>query len=140
VLPPDKSPEVVIAEQDVWTYAVATAALLHEVGKALAAQRVLLQARGGVPIGRWGPWLGPMTATAATHYRIESADARDDQFRRAIAPLLVCHVVPRDGLTWLSQHPEALAAWLGAISEYTIGHSVITEIVTRAQDIVIARH
>ena len=33
VLPPDKEPEVVIAEQDVWTYAVASAALLHGVGQ-----------------------------------------------------------------------------------------------------------
>jgi len=55
VLPPNKEPEVVIAEQDVWTYAVASAALLHDVGKALADQRIVLQGRDGLPIGWWSP-------------------------------------------------------------------------------------
>ncbi len=132
VLPPDKEPEVVIAEQDVWTYAVASAALLHDVGKALADQRIVLQGGDGLPIGLWSPWVGPMSKTGGTHYRIEFRRGHEHRLHEAVTLLLVAHIVPKDGLCWLGDHQDALAAWLGAIGGVTLGDSVIADIVKEA--------
>lgn len=132
VLPPDKEPEVVIAEQEVWTYAVASAAMLHDVGKALVDQRIVLQRRDGLPIGLWSPWTGPMSKTGGTHYRIEFQRGRDHRLREAVTPLLVAHIVPNDGLRWLGDHHDALAAWLGAIGGAALGNTVIADIIKEA--------
>ena len=139
VLPPDKEPEVVIAEQDVWTYAVASAALLHGVGKALAAQRIVLQGGDGLPIGVWSPWVGPMNTTGGTHYRIEFRRDQEQRLHQAVTLLLVAHIVPTDGVRWLGEHHDALAAWLGAVGGVTPGSSVIADIVTEAHCGAVAR-
>jgi len=132
VLPPDKEPEVVIAEQDAWTYAVATASLLHDVGKAIVDQRIVLHGRDGLPIGLWSPWVGPMTKAPGTHYRIEFRRGQAHRLHEAVSPLLVTHIVPADGLRWLGDHHDALAAWLGAISRHALGCAVIADIVKEA--------
>ncbi|NNE61813.1 MAG: DNA-binding domain-containing protein [Woeseia sp.] len=132
VLPPDKEPEIVIAEQDAWTYAIATASLLHDVGKAMVDQRIVLRGRDGLPIGLWSPWVGPMTKVPGTHYRIEFRRGQAHRLHEAVSPLLVTHIVPADGLRWLGDHHDALAAWLGAIGGHALDCPVIADIVKEA--------
>lgn len=139
VLPPDKEPEIVIAEQDAWTYAVATASLLHDVGKAMVDQRIVLHGRDGLPIGLWSPWVGPMTKALGTHYRIEFRRGQAHRLHEAVSPLLVTHIVPADGLGWLGDHHDALAAWLGAIGGHALGCTVIADIVKEADQSSVAR-
>lgn len=132
VLPPDKEPETVIAEQDAWTYAVATASLLHDAGKAMVDQRIVLHGRDGLPIGLWSPWVGPMTKAPGTHYRIEFRRGQAHRMHQAVSPLLVTHIVPADGRRWLGDHHDALAAWVGAIGGHALGCTVIADIVREA--------
>ncbi|MEX2258538.1 MAG: MobH family relaxase [Woeseia sp.] len=139
VLPPDQEPEVVIAEQDVWTYAVASAALLHGAGSVLAEQRIVLQGGDRSPIGVWSPWVGPMSKTGGTHYRIEFRRGREHRLHEAVTLLLVGNIVPKDGLRWLADHHDALGAWLGAIGSVTLGSSVIADIVKEADRGSVAR-
>ncbi|HNP63601.1 MAG TPA: TraI domain-containing protein [Woeseiaceae bacterium] len=139
VLPPDKAPELVVAEQDLWTYAVTAAAVLHNVGRVLVSRRVMLRSRDHRPIGPWRPWLGPMTRTGATHYWTEPSRDLEDDIHQALPPLLACRVVPEDGLRWLGAQRDVLAAWLGAISHHTFGNAVIADIIAQAEDIAARR-
>lgn len=139
VLPPDTEPEVVVEEQEVWTYAVATAALLHDVGKALVDQSIQLLGRDGARIGDWSPWVGPMTETGSTHYRIEFRRGHAHRLHEAVTPLLAPGIVPNDGLRWLGNHQDALAAWLSAIGGHTPGSTVIADIVNAADQRSVAR-
>lgn len=139
VLPPDKAPELVVAEQDLWTYAVTAAAVLHNVGRVMVGRRVMLRGRDHKPIGPWSPWLGPMTTTGAAHYWTEPASDLDDDFHHVLPPLLACRVVPEDGLRWLGAQSDVLVAWLGAISHHTFGNAVIADIIAQAEDIAARR-
>lgn len=139
VLPPDKAPELVVAEQDLWTYAVTAAAVLHNVGRVMVSRRVMLRGRDRKPIGPWWPWLGPMTRTGATHYWTEPGRDLEDCIHQALPTMLACRVVPEDGLRWLGAQNDVLAAWLGAISHHTCGNAVIADIIAQAEDIAACR-
>jgi integrating conjugative element relaxase (TIGR03760 family) len=139
VLPPGKEPEVVADQQDLWTYAVATAALLHDAGKPLIDQLVMLYSRDGLPLNVWSPWVGPMTTAGGSRYRVDFRRRGEHRAHEAVTPLLATHIVPKDGLRWLGRHHDALAAWLGAISGHTVGSAVIADIVKQADQLSVAR-
>lgn len=132
VLPPGKEPEVVANEQDVWTYAVATAALLQRTGNALLSQRVTLYNRNRRPVNVWSPWTGPMAGCGIAYYRVELRPSAASDLTRLALPLLVPHIVPADGLRWLAGHEDALAALLATISGHAPDATVIAEIIRKA--------
>lgn len=139
VLPPAKEPEAVAEEQDVWTYAVVTAAMLHDVGATLTGQCVTLYGRDQLPLAVWSPWVGPMTQARAKRYRTEFRRSDNNELHGAVTPLIVNHVVPSDGLRWLGCHQDALAAWLTAISGHSVGSAIIADIVGQADQIASGR-
>ena len=134
LLPLGEEPEIVANEQDVWTYAVATAGLLHDFGKALYEQRFRIYRRDCLPLGMWNPWVGPVTRTGSFYYRIDRRHSDEWRSVDAVTPLLVAHVVPKDGLRWLGGHDDVLENWIHAISGYAVGVSVIGEIVREASE------
>jgi len=60
LLPPGALPEDQARLQDLWTYAVFTAALVHDLGKAVVDQRVHLFDDRGRSAGVGDAWQGPM--------------------------------------------------------------------------------
>ena len=139
VLPPGKEPEEIAAEQEVWTYATATAAMLHDIGKPLADQIVTLYGRDGLPHSVWSPWVGAMTSSPGKHYRVEFRRGRDYKLHEAVTPLLATYLVPTDGMRWLGQHHDALAAWLTALGGQSVGSSVIADIVKEADSLSVGK-
>jgi len=113
LLPHGASAEDISRLQDVWTYATASAALLHDLGKPLVDQRVQLYDRNRQPIGAWKPLQGPMRATA---YRVEFVRDRKYRFHSKLPPLLVHHLVPDTALQWLADDSGVFDAWLATIS------------------------
>lgn len=134
VLPPAKEPEIVANEQDVWTYAVVTAALLRDFGKGLYEQCFITYRRDSMPLGTWNAWVEPVTRTGCAYYRINRRHCDEWRSADAVTPLLVAHVVPKDGLRWLGGHDDLLKDWIDAISGQVVGVSVIARIVREASD------
>lgn len=115
LLPQGASAEALAEKQDVWTYATASAALLHDLGKPLVDQKVMLFAAGRRPLGAWNPLAGPIP-TAATHYSIQYVRGRRYRLHPRLPPMLAHHVVPALGLEWLAQDLDVFEAWLATIS------------------------
>ncbi|MEM6483891.1 MAG: MobH family relaxase [Pseudomonadota bacterium] len=132
VLPPGKEVEQVSAEQDVWTYAVATAALLHDIGKPLVDQVITLFGKDSTPLSVWSPWFGTMRQCGGVFYQLQFRRDRDYRLHEAIGPMVASKLMPRDGLRWLNQHPDAMAAWAKAMGCGSAGADVVDEIVTEA--------
>ena len=132
VLPPGKEVEQVSAEQDVWTYAVATAALLHDIGKPLVDQVITLYGKDSTPQRVWSPWFGSMRQCGGSYYELTFRRDRDYQLHEAIGPMIASRLMPRDGLRWLNQHTDAMAAWAKALGCGSAGSDVVEEIVTDA--------
>ena len=115
LLPQGASAEALAEKQDVWTYATATAALLHDLGKPMVDQKVTLFAAGRRQLGTWNPLAGAIPA-AATHYSAQYVRGRRYRLHPRLPPMLAHHVVPALGLEWLVQDLGVFEAWLATIS------------------------
>ncbi|MEC9357554.1 MAG: MobH family relaxase [Pseudomonadota bacterium] len=114
LLPAGAGTEQLAEKQDVWTYATATAALLHDLGKPVVDQAVTLFAADGRPLGRWNPLAGPMPAPAT--YAVEFVRGRRYRLHPRLPPMLVQFIVPPVGLEWISSDLDVFEAWLATIS------------------------
>ena len=115
LLPPGANAEELAEKQDVWTYAAATAALLHDIGKPLCDQRTALFDADGKALGDWDALAGPMAAPAA-FYRIKFRRGRRYRLHARLPPLLAHHIVPTSGLRWLASDMDVFESWLATIS------------------------
>ena len=99
LLPVGAEPERIGKAHDLWTYAVFTAAVLHDIGKPAVDQEVMLFNAEGRVLGPWDPWSGPMSRTPRCHgYAVCYRRGRRHRFHERAAPLLVHHIVPDCGL------------------------------------------
>jgi len=137
LLPPGAAAEELAARQDLWTYATATGALLHDIGKPVTDQRVRFYDRQGRELGHWDPWAGPFPAVAGW-YRVEFVRERRYRFHERVPPLLVRFILPQRGLSWLASDPEVFAAWLATLSGDTDQAGVLGELVHRADGLSVA--
>ena len=137
LLPPGAAAEELAARQDLWTYATATGALLHDLGKPVTDQRVRFYDRQGRELGYWDPWAGPLPAVAGW-YRVEFVRERRYRFHERVPPLLVRFILPQRGLSWLASDPEVFAAWLATLSGDTDQAGVLGELVHRADGLSVA--
>ncbi len=115
LLPPGANAEELAEKQDVWTYAAATAALLHDIGKPLCDQRTPMFDESGKALGDWDALAGPMAAPAAA-YRIQFRRGRRYRLHARLPPLLAHHIVPASGLRWLASDMDVFESWLATIS------------------------
>ncbi|MFZ0256552.1 MAG: MobH family relaxase, partial [Gammaproteobacteria bacterium] len=125
------------ATQDLWTYATATAALLHDLGKPVADQRVLLFDRRGRTLGSWDPWAGSISADARW-YRVEFLCRRSYRWHEQISPLLARFVLPDQALSWLGSDPPVLEAWLATVSGDDEHAGILGELVSQADRLSVA--
>lgn len=115
LLPSGASAEELAEKQDVWTYATATAALLHDIGKPLCDQQVLLFDAAGKTLGQWDALGGAMTAPAAS-YTASFRRGRRYRLHARLPLLLAHHIVPAAGLRWLSADLDVFEAWLATLA------------------------
>lgn len=106
ILPRGAAPEVIGAQAHRWTYAVFVAALLHDVGKTLAGQPVLIRDGQGVP-APWAPLAGSMFACGAVYYRLELPGSAVTQgaLYAGLPMSLVNRILPPSVLDWLAADP-----------------------------------
>ena len=112
LLPPNASPEEQASQQDLWTYACFTSALLHDLGKPVVDQEITLYHTDGSGHS-WTPVSGPMPE--GSQYQMTFRHGRAHRQHERIAPLLAPILLPQHGLDWLASAPTLLDAWLAAI-------------------------
>jgi len=133
ILPAGAEAEKIAKLADLWTYAVATAALLHDLGKPAVDQTITLYDADGSRLARWDPWSGPMDQVAAcTAYTVEYRRDRRHRFHERATPLLVHHILPRKALSWIASDPEVFSCWLAAISGAADDAGILGQIVLQA--------
>ncbi|MEC9364760.1 MAG: MobH family relaxase [Pseudomonadota bacterium] len=115
LLPAGADAETLADKQDVWTYAVASAALLHDLGKPVVDQIVALYDAAGDPLGHWRPLAGPIQPPAA-HYSMYFVRGRRYRLHTRLPPLLVQHLLPQVAVNWIAEDLDVFEAWLATIS------------------------
>jgi integrating conjugative element relaxase (TIGR03760 family) len=130
LLPRGAAPEEAARQQDLWTYAICSACLLHDVAKPVVDLRILLTDATGRSAGVWDPWSGPMP----TDHRYRVTFVRDRQYHlhERLAPLFARLIVPQLGLSWLGSEREVLRQWTATLTSHPEEAGAIGEIVHQA--------
>ncbi|MCB1875790.1 MAG: helicase/relaxase domain-containing protein [Chromatiales bacterium] len=112
LLPSGAEPEDIAAQADLWTYAVFSACLLHDLGKPATDLHVELFDARCRPVGLWRPWEGPMSAR---WYTARFVRQRDYELHAVAAPHLTHRILPSVGIAWLWSERGVLGSWLKAV-------------------------
>jgi len=130
-LPQYSTPEIIYAQEHVWSYAVFIGALLHDIGKIACNTRIKLDT--GL---YWTPHEGSIYKTGAKRYEVEFAKSRYKLHTQLANTFF--YLIPKQGRGWLTQYPDILSqltAWLSG-DHYEFG--AIGEIVRQADSISVA--
>lgn len=138
LLPQGGIPEQQSLKADLYTYAVFTSALIHDIGKPLADQMVSIHYPDG-RLENWAPLGGPMQA--GTTYSIMFRRDRKYRIHERLPLLLVQWIVPIEGQVWLSSDHEVLEQWTDALSGSGLDESnAIGEIIKKADKYSVANN
>jgi integrating conjugative element relaxase (TIGR03760 family) len=131
MLPPGAAAEDVNKQQHAWTFAIASAALLHDVGKPCSDQKLrLYNANGQDTHNYWQPLQG---ALQSGYYQVQFVRDRQYRTHELLPPLLARQLTPDAALSWLQQDfPGVFKAWLGYLSGQDEVAGVLGQIVTEA--------
>ena len=131
MLPPGAAAEDVNKQQHAWTFAIASAALLHDVGKPCSDQKLrLFNANGQDTHTYWQPLQG---ALQSGYYQVQFVRDRQYRTHELLPPLLARQLTPDAALSWLQQDfPGVFKAWLGYLSGQDEVAGVLGQIVTDA--------
>lgn len=133
MLPPGCAPEAAGGRRILWSYAVFTAALLHDIGKPVGDQDIMLFDAGGTPVGAWNPWLDTMVDhPRARAYKITFRRGRRHKAHERLGGLLAHRILPRVALGWMGSDHELLPLWAAAISGDLGSAGALGEIIERA--------
>jgi integrating conjugative element relaxase (TIGR03760 family) len=127
LLPHGADPETITREQHRWTYAVFSAALLHDIGKPAVHQHVQLIDGDRREQGRWDAWSGPMPL--GMWYRVTFVRGCHDRLHETVSPLLAHLILPQAALSWLAEDQQVLHEWLAAIGGDREHRGVVSEII-----------
>ncbi|WP_301017922.1 MobH family relaxase [Thiothrix sp.] len=131
MLPPGAAAEAVNKQQHAWTYAVASAALLHDVGKPCSDQKLcLFDANGLDTHSYWQPLHG---ALQSGYYQVQFVRDRQYRTHELLPPLLARQLTPAIALSWLQQDfPEVFKVWLAYLSGQDGTAGLLGQMVTEA--------
>ena len=107
-------------------FAVFTAALLHDVGRVLTNQRIVLVDDQGEFIQDWNPFSGSMVGQAK-FFKMYPIAASYLRLEKEVTPLFARQLIPTDYFLWLSSDPLLFADWMAALlGEEGVGAKEIT--------------
>jgi len=144
LLPPGSDPEEINPKQELWTYAVFTGALLHDIGKSVVDQKITLCDKKGKELGIWNPLEGPMKKhkgkLTRTSYKIQFTNNRNYKTHEQIGLLVTPYIVPKEGLQWLYSDSRVFHLWSSLLTGHDTEADVLGEIVKKADSASVAKN
>lgn len=132
LLPQGAQAEDILRLEHLWTYAMFVAALMHDIGKPIADQRITLFLPDGTT-RPWTPLAESMLRQGASRYKVEFVhEDKNYDLHSQVSMLMYPLIIPTIGRDWLAQDRKLMAqlsAWLYG-DTYKAG--VIGDIVSHA--------
>ncbi|OLY75751.1 relaxase [Pseudomonas sp. ATCC PTA-122608] len=130
LLPIGATPEAQAAQTEIWTAALAYAALLHDIGK--IAVDVEVHLADGT---RWHPWHGPVSR----EYRFKYLKGRQYKLHGAAAGLLYTQILTKSILDWLSAYADPWSALIYVLAGQYEHAGTLGELVIQADQASVAQ-
>lgn len=133
MLPIGASVERQNEKKDLYTFAVFTAALLHDIGKTISDIHVMLYDNKQESIGRWSPWFGAMSSVKqASYYQYQHNRARQYQQHSLLSLSFLREFIRPKAIDWMQQDPELFGLLLMTLQGRQAQGGVIADIVKYA--------
>jgi hypothetical protein len=129
LLPNGASSECISEQQEAWSFAVLSVALLHGIGKPFTDVILSLRDQEGRALHCS---LVCDDLPAGASYRPEFCREQQDQHHQSIPLLIAGQIIPRSALQWLSQYPDVFNLWQLTLSGRHTEAGMLGEIITRA--------
>ncbi len=133
LLPPNSDAETVTKFKDVWTYAVFTAALCHDLGKPITDMSIELLGKKKNKIANWSPFRGPMSSYKEAHeYLIQYRRNRVYGSHERASALYAHHIIPMVGIEWLASNQDVFFYWTNILTGHSEDGGAIGSIIHEA--------
>ena len=133
LLPPNSDAETVTKFKDVWTYAVFTSALCHDLGKPITDMSIDLLDKNKKVTDKWSPFHGPMSSyKEGREYKIQYRRNRIYASHERASALYAHHIVPVVGLEWLASNQEVFFYWTNILTGHFEDGGAIGKIIHEA--------
>ncbi len=136
MLPVGANAEVIEKEKELWSYAIFTAALLHDVGKPLSDQIITIVNE------RKPRKFNPVTENLSEGNVYQLAFRRGRKYRshENLPLLLASSLIPKVGLNWITSNPDILDEWTLCLTGRKAEAESIGELITKADQISTAQN
>ena len=131
--------EVPSEEQNLWQYALFSAAMLQGIGKLFMDYCINLYDVNGQLLKQWNPLIENMT-TVGHYYDYEFKSEGDIEFRRRLNLLMAKELMPASGFAWIASNAEVLNVWLALLNEDQRSAGTLGAILIRADALAIQRY
>ena len=135
MLPVGASSEVIEKEKELWSYAVFTAAMLHDIGKPLTDQIINIVSDGN-------RLLMPLTEVIPikSQYKISFRRGRRYRSHENVALLLASRIIPDPGLNWITSNSAVLDDWTFCLTGRKSEAGSLGELITHADQLSTAKN
>ena len=128
MLPLGVSAEVIEEQKELWTYAIFTAAMLHDIGKPLTDQVITIISEK--PERIWTPLTETMPE--GTIYRVSFRRGHKYRSHENVALLLASKILPNSGMNWIASNSDVLDDWSFCLTGRKIESNTLGELVRLA--------
>ena len=128
MLPLGACAEVIEEQKELWTYAIFTAAMLHDIGKPLTDQIIIIVSEK--PERAWTPLTETMSE--GTIYRVSFRRGRKYRSHENVALLLASKILPDSGMNWIASNNDVLDDWTFCLTGRKIEANTLGELVRLA--------
>lgn len=136
LLPQGADAEALCEKQDLWSYAIFSATLLHDVAKPLTDQIITLYSHDGSD----HPWQGLVPMPEGGWYRTRFRARKHYRLHEAASPLLASTILPSCALAWLCADHTVMSPWLAYISGRLEEAGILGEICQQADALSVANN
>lgn len=124
--------EEIARKQDLWSYAVFTSALCHNIGLTITHLRVDIYRQPKGDAIEWSAWRWFMDEQG-TYYRYTLLPSRSTAQAANVTLLLLHLIIPKLGMQWLASDAMIFEQWLATVSDDHVNAKDLGNIIRQAE-------
>lgn len=134
MLPLGAAVDVIEQQKELWSYAIFSAALLHDIGKIHTDQTIQI-IQNSVNLKKTKTWTSlTETLTRGAYYKIAYRHQHQHQnhAHQSISLLFASKLLPKSGLNWIASNAEILNDWTNYLTTNISATNTLADIIIRA--------
>lgn len=138
IIQTSQSESEVSEQQQLWQYALFSAAVLQGIGKLQAEFELSIYNKARNFVRIWRPLVEK--PIVGNYYSYELQEEPNENFRHRVNLLVAYKLMPSEGMAWISSNPRVLMVWLALLNEDLDDAGTLGAILIRANALAIQHY